>query len=409
MSERYPVGHSDQGLPQPDFVLTPYHEDPNHVLNRMFRAGFLVTTAPAEVGLALPREHRNPAEFYRKGWYFAVRPGTPVDQRLFGGDTRFLSRESFPSEEARAFVRALGEVDEEVVQALKKRPELAVMLQHDLLRVAERLMDTGKNKELLKPITAVIRKVALPSDQLVKLPSTYELGLKFKSIDEPLPEDLLRTEPSVNGPYIELLRNSTSLFDAFRTLSWSRVFIAWPDTSQDLAQFLSAQSKGHKIEVPIGTRSVLVQGIVAIDDRARPYATPLAFDVRIKWLENRDPLSVDNRTTTRDGIQIRAYELRRTSLRQGAYNQLFRVLHDDDQALFRDYGTLKHTTQAAQCAVCHRLHEVFDAHLGGFITLAPSANPRPALTGLERLRLAEREVLQFMKKLPRVGRDESFY
>ena len=74
-------------------------------------------------------------------------------------------------------------------------------------------------------------------------------------------------------------------------------------------------------------------------------------------------------------------------------------MHDEDQALFRDYGSLKHTTFAAQCALCHRLHGVADTHLGGFITLGPSAKPRPAMTGLERLRLAEREVLPFLGKL----------
>lgn len=398
-SERYPVGHLDQGLPQPDYVLNPYHEDPDHVLNRIFRASFLVTTTPAEVGLALPREHRNPADFFKKGWYFSVRPGTPADQKLFGGDTRLLSREGFSPEEARAFAKALEEVDGDVVKFLKNRSELAVMFQHDLMRLAERLIDAGKNMELLKPIATVFRKVALPSDQLAKLTPTYELGLRFKSIDESLPQDLLRTQPPISNPYVELLRSSTSLFDASHTLSWSRVFIAWPTGSKGLNQFLSDQAKGHKVEVPIGTKSVLVQGIVAFDDRGRPFATPLAFDVRIKWLENRDPLSFENRTTTRDGIQIRAYELRRTFLRGGDDARLFRPIHDDDQALFRDYGALKHTTQAAQCAVCHRLHEVSDAHLGGFITLSPSAKPRPATTGLERLRLAERETSTFLKRL----------
>jgi hypothetical protein len=67
--------------------------------------------------------------------------------------------------------------------------------------------------------------------------------------------------------------------------------------------------------------------------------------------------------------------------------------------LFRDYGVLKHTTLAAQCAVCHRLHGVPDAHLGGFITLGPAAMPRPAESGLERLRLAEVEVLRFLRNL----------
>jgi hypothetical protein len=399
LEERYPVGHPDQGLPHPDFVLSPYHEDPNHVLNRIFKASFLVTIAPAEVGLALPREHRDPAEFFRKPWYFAVRPGTSADQKLFGGDTRLLSRDAFTSGEAKAFAGALAEMDGEVVRTLNGRPELTVFFQHDLLRVAERLMETGRNPELLKLIEAAIKRVALTSRQLSQLPSTYELGLKFGSIDFNLPSNLLRVEPPLEGHYVELLRQSTSLFNASHTLAWSRVFVAWPTSPKGLTDFLSADLKKARLNVPVGTTSVLVQGIVAIDDQGRPYATPLVFDIRVKWLANRDPMSVENRTTTRDGIQIKAYELRRMSLRKNANNHLFRALHDDDQACFRDYGALKHTTLAAQCAVCHRLHEVSDAHLGGFITLSPSAKPSPATTGLERLHLAEREVLQFLRKL----------
>jgi hypothetical protein len=397
--ERYSIGHPDQGLPHPDFVLTPYHENRNHVLNRIFRASFLVATAPAEVGLALPREHRDPSEFFRTSWYFTVRPGTPADEKLFGGDSRLLSRDAFTSGEAKAFAEALAEVDGEVVPTLKNRPELAVMFQHDLLRVAERLMETGRNPELLRPITTVVKKVALTSGQLSRLPSTYELGLIFGSLDFNLPSNLLRVGPAMEGRYVELLRQSTSVFDASHTLAWSRVFIAWPNSPKGLIDFLSAQSKGAMVEVPIGTTSVLVQGIVSVDDQDRPHATPLVFDVRVKWLANRDPMSLKNQTSTRDGIQIRAYEMRRMSLRQGDQGRLFRALHDDDQALFRDYGTLKHTTLAAQCAVCHRLHDVSDANLGGFITLGPSAKPRLAVTGLERLRLAEREVRQFLEKL----------
>jgi hypothetical protein len=195
------------------------------------------------------------------------------------------------------------------------------------------------------------------------------------------------------------------VFDASHTLAWSRVFISWPSTREGLVVFLSAHGKGGNIEVPTGAISVLVQGVVAVDDQGRPHATPLAFDVRIKWLANRDPMSVQNRTTSRDGIQIRAYELRRQSLRQGTHDRLFRLLHDDDQALFRDYGTLKHTTLAAQCTLCHRLHGVSDTYLGGFISLGPSARPRPAAAGSERLRLAEREASQFLANLRKATKD----
>jgi hypothetical protein len=351
------------------------------------------------VGLALPREHRDPAEFFRTPWYFAVRPGTPADQKLFGGDTRLLSREGFTPGEAKAFAEALAQVDGDTVRTLQSRPELAVLFQHDLLRLAERLMETRRNGELLKPIAAAIKRVALPSRQILQLPSTYELGLKFRSIDYPLPSNLLRADPPLDGPYVELLRNSTSVFNASHTLAWSRVYIAWPAPPNGPADFLSTLSRDPQTQVPVGTISVLAQGAVAVDDQGRPQATPLVFDLRVKWLANRSPMSADNRTTTRDGIQIRAYELRRTSLRLKAYDGLFRALHDEDQALFRDYGSLKHTTLAGQCTLCHRLQRVPDAHLGGFITLGPSAKPRPAATGTERLRLAEREVQPFLERL----------
>ncbi|MBP1722881.1 MAG: hypothetical protein H6Q44_586 [Deltaproteobacteria bacterium] len=403
--EQFPVGHPDQGLPRPEFVPAPYHEDPNHALNRVFRASFLSTVAPAEVGLALPREHGDPAEFFRKPWYFAVRPGTPADRKLFGGDVRLLSREGFAPDEAPSFARALAEVDGEAALTLKKRPELAALFQHDLLRLAQRLMETGRNPELLRPIGSAVNRVALTPAQLSQLPSTYDLGLKNGSLDSALPQDLLRVDPPGNGTYLELLRNSTRVFDASRTLAWSRVFISWPSAREGLMGFLSAHGKDGNVEVPTGTISVLVQGVVAVDDRGRPHATSLAFDVRVKWLANRDPMSGQNRTTSRDGIQIRAYELRRASLRQGAHNRLFRLLHDDDQALFRDYGTLKHTTLAAQCTLCHRLHGVSDAYLGGFITLGPSARPRPATTGSERLRLAEREASQFLASIEKAAKD----
>ena len=403
--EQFPVGHPDQGLPRPEFVPAPYHEDPNHALNRVFRASFLSTVAPAEVGLALPREHGDPAEFFRKPWYFAVRPGTPADRKLFGGDVRLLSREGFAPDEAPSFARALAEVDGEAALTLKKRPELAALFQHDLLRLAQRLMETGRNPELLRPIGSAVNRVALTPAQLSQLPSTYDLGLKNGSLDSALPQDLLRVDPPGNGTYLELLRNSTRVFDASRTLAWSRVFISWPSAREGLMGFLSAHGKDGNVEVPTGTISVLVQGVVAVDDRGRPHATSLAFDVRVKWLANRDPMSGQNRTTSRDGIQIRAYELRRASLRQGAHNRLFRLLHDDDQALFRDYGTLKHTTLAAQCTLCHRLHGVSDAFLGGFITLGPSARPRPATTGSERLRLAEREASQFLASIEKAAKD----
>ncbi len=132
-----------------------------------------MTSIPAELGLALPREQKEPAEFFPQPRHFAVRPGTLADQRLFKGDSRILSREGFTSGEAAAFAQALAEVTGDVVRSLKNRPELFVLFQHDLLRVAERLMASGRNPKLLKPISAVEKRLVLISGQIFQLPSTF--------------------------------------------------------------------------------------------------------------------------------------------------------------------------------------------------------------------------------------------
>ena len=148
------------------------------------------------------------------------------------------------------------------------------MFQHDLLRVAQRLMEAGRNPELLRPIGEAVKRAALTSAELSQLPSTYEVGVKSGSLHSALPPDLLRVDPPVNGTVLELLRISTRVFDASRTLAWSRVFISWPSTREGLMGFLSADGKGGNVEVPTGTNSALVQGVVAVDDQGRPRGHP---------------------------------------------------------------------------------------------------------------------------------------
>jgi hypothetical protein len=72
----------------------------------------------------------------------------------------------------------------------------------------------------------------------------------------------------------------------------------------------------------------------------------------------------------------------------------------DDQDLFRDYGTLKHTTYRAQCSLCHRNSDTPEPELGGFPVLRHHAGAAFALTGTERLRLAEQQVARLLADLP---------
>ena len=108
-------------------------------------------------------------------------------------------------------------------------------------------METRRNAELLKPVAATIKRLALTSGQLLQLPSAYELGLKFGSIDFHLPSNLLRLLPRLGGAYLELLRNSTRLFKATHTLAWSRVFVAWPNPRPAITGLERLQMAGDEV------------------------------------------------------------------------------------------------------------------------------------------------------------------
>lgn len=397
-SRRQPAGHADFGLPRPDAVWAPYHADPAHLLNRLFRAFYLVHAAPAEVATALPREHGDAADFFVPGWYFGKRAGEATDERWFGGDGRQMPREGFTAAEAAALREDLAAVDGEVVTALQATPRLAVWFQHDLLRMARRLLDTRQNPELLPLLVGAARRVALSravleSDAL----STFRLA------------DVQARQPELQvARMVELERRSTRLFDAEYVQLWSSVYLAVPETAASgLAPWLTPKGKGEKLaSVPIGTQAVLVQGIVALDDEGNACATDVVIEVRTQVLRNRDPLAADNATTTRDGVDFAIWSLERQTLRErGAATSLadFRTVDMESQELFRDYGTRKHTTYAAQCTLCHRRSNGPEEELAGFPVLRSHVSPRPVADPQERRRKAEAEFEKFLAALAKTN------
>ena len=76
----------------------------------------------------------------------------------------------------------------------------------------------------------------------------------------------------------------------------------------------------------------------------------------------------------------------------------FRKVDMESQDLFRDYGSLKHTTYAAQCTLCHRRSNSPDEQIAGFSALRITSNPRQAANG-ERRQLAETKMQRFIDKL----------
>ena len=380
----------DRGLPRELVALAPYHADPEHVLNRIFRTAWLARLAPAEVAAVLPREG---ALEWSEGWVHRKRAGKASDERWFGGDGRQLPREQFDAAGEAQLLADLAALDAQALAPLRERADLAVLFQHDLLRVALRLEDSGANPALIAAALRAAQAVALPAAELDKLTSTLsgvDLGVEVSAA----------LAPAEASPYREILRRSTRLFDAEHTLLWSRVWLAHPGGVEELAKLLpAARGELGAPHVPLGTRAVLLQGIVALDANGRARATPLVVDVRTQALVNRAPLAADNPTFTRDGIDFEVRLLEREGVRSGAPAQRFRRVDADDQELFRDYGTLKHTTYRAQCALCHRNTDTPEPELGGFPILRPHARAEFALSGEERLRLAEAQAQRFFDAL----------
>lgn len=375
--ERLPAGHPDRGLPNPSYDWRPYHAARDHVLNRIARSIWLVKVTPAEVAGALTQEHASDESFFQPGWYFAKRKGEARDERWFGGDGRQLVREGFADDERDAFLATLTELDERVVQELHARPDLAVLFQNDLLRLMRRLEETKRNPELLAPLRDAVHRVALPSTA-------------FDTLQDPL---IAHAPPSLRldtRRATEVQRRSTRLFDAARIFAWTRVFLETPEEAPSVLDLLAREDR----EAPLGLHSVMFQGAVAIDASGDVRATPITLEVRTKTFTNEQPLSFENPTSTKDGIDFAVAILRREGLRTG--KDVYRVIDPDDQVMFRDYGTLKHTTLRAQCTLCHRRTNTPETALAGFSTLRSSAMAHPVDNALERLHQARREVAEWI-------------
>ncbi|MFT4511350.1 MAG: hypothetical protein ACI89X_000476 [Planctomycetota bacterium] len=390
---RLPSDHDDVGLPQHNATWLPYAASEDHVCNRIFRQLYLTECIPTVVGAALPREHADAEQFFVKGWYFKKRKGEDRDRRWFGGDGRQLPVEGLAQPAAAQLKTWLQQVDGDVTRELRNRPRAAVWFQHDLLRFARRLLDVKQNPELLQPLLACAQRVALPRATLL---SSSLRTVTFASVAKNTPGfDPRRC--------IEVARNSSRLFNAEYVQLWSTVHLVMPDRlGEAAAAWLTAGER--RTPLPIHSVALLMQGIVAVDDQGKPCATDLVIEARTQRLSNRDPLAFDNPTTTRDGVDFAMWSLARETVRDtdGSVASVpfasFRSIDMESQELFRDYGSRKHTTYAAQCTLCHRRSNTPDEAIAGFSALRISSKPAPAQPGARR-RLAEHQMLRFLDKL----------
>lgn len=378
-ARRHPAGSRDQGLPIDPLRFRPYAAAADDACNEVFRRLWLQHEAPAEVAAVLPRE--GPVAF-DAGWVHKKRKGGEADGRWFGGDGRQLPLEKLTDDDAEALLPLLARL--RAAPPAFTTPELAVLFQHDLLRAAQRLADARNNPDVVAALWATAAALALPAEALAKLTDPLASATAANA-------ELRAALPQVLGGEVtgcrEVLRRSTRLFDAEYTCSWSRVFLRHPDGDEALASMLPTSGDGPT--VPIGMGAVLVQGIVALGADGKAHATPMIVDVRTQVLVNRDGLAATNQTFTHDGIDFGIWQLERQAVRTGAAAAFFRSVQADDQDMFRDYGTLKHTTYRGQCTLCHRVTDTPEPHLAGLPVLRPHAKAAFAVTGDERQRLAE--------------------
>ncbi len=362
------VAGTEAGLPSADQPIAAYADHPQADLNRLHHLLFFQNLIPDEVQSQLPQERAatgvSDQEYYVPRWYFGKRAGEESDRRLFGGDVRISPRQDFSATQREELVRLLQAVAarEPLLDELEQQPLAKLMLQWDIASVWWALEKRDcDDAELLALMARAVAALAQPAAVLADLDSGIDDLLSQFGVDGPHHDTQKPYFPAgfsladdPHSPWVEVGRNSSALFKADRSLHASRVFLN-AGGHRSTVQLIesAAQLDGSQVAVPAETETILVQQLIGFDDQLQPVVTPVIDDVRVRSLHGPATLSGDNRTSSRDGSNHWVYyRTRLGSLRK--HVATFRFVPDTDQSLFVEYGSLKHATFAAQCALCHR-------------------------------------------------------
>ncbi|MFG0266965.1 MAG: cytochrome-c peroxidase [Rhodopirellula sp. JB055] len=398
----------ESGLPASETPMPVYGEDPNSELNRLHQLLFIQSLVPEEVHAALPSERQRDktpdSKFYTRGWYFLKRDGDASDRRVFGGDVR-VSPVSRLDEKQRT--ELLGLLDR--VSAPDQCSELQSSLVKALVQwdIASLWWQWEKqdlnDPELLNAMARAIAALGQPADKLKALSSGVEQLRENFSAESPtapstpyFPSDFDDVDGDA-GNWIEVGRISSALFKADRSLHASKVYLRAGSRERTLQLIEDSTTKrGAEVDVPNETEALLIQQIIAFDDQLRPVVTPVVDDVRVRALDGPAVLSARNNSSSRDGSSHWVYRRTRFgSIRDGVSD--FEFVPDTFESLFVEYGTQKHATYSAQCALCHRRTNNGGQAPEGFRVLTRHSDPHPADVG-------EREQLSLQEMKPVVNR-----
>jgi cytochrome c peroxidase len=436
----HPASHPHAGLPLSSNPQAIYDPDLKHPLNKLHNLLFVRVVSPAEIQSQLPDERaadiRSDQEYFVKGWYFEKREGKPEDTKAFGGDVRFSPIQNYTPEQTEQLIELLQSLQtpEDIAQypALKS-PLNRLMLQWDVMSVWWSLERAKYSDEkLLTELCRTIRALAQPAAVLETLPSG--LSNLHRSFDGTpstkwnpatkrdqafLPADFPPAADDRSSNWVEIGRRSSVLFKAERSLKATKVYLHTTNRDQSLALIEQANDRTQKsadFHFPDGTMTGFVQTLAGIDDQLQPVITPVVDELRVRVLSPPYELSSTNNTSSHDGSSHWIYLRTRQCTISAPYSTVhpasfaaldgphdltldpvalgipeFRFVSDQNQALFLEYGSLKHATYSAQCALCHRLSNNGDQAPGGIRSLSNFAQPHEAKPD-ERDRIATVEM-----------------
>lgn len=408
----YPRGHDREGLLVAERPLPVYSDAADHFLNGLHAALFVAELVPDEVGGALPAERRAAGDaFFVPKWYFAKRKGLAADAAVFGGDVRFSPLRELSGARAKtvtALLAGLQTRDQVDAIAELEAPLMRLLLQWDLLSMWWRCeRDKTADDATLLAMARAIEALAQDHAVLAALPAgTDELragvGSDVATVPSPaqpyFPSDLLAS-PST---FVEIDRNDMALFHAERSLRAVRAFVRIPDgraAGEAVVRAVATAGKdGPLPEIPLGTEVALALSLLAVDRDLAIVATQVVDEVRVRRITGERKLAADN-GSSRDGMSHWVYLRSRRASRDPSAAHAFRFVPDTTQAMFLEYGTLKHTVYFAQCALCHRLTGGSNQTPGGITSLGRFAGARVCDDPATRLRRAEAQATAIGERL----------
>jgi hypothetical protein len=340
------AGQTELASGQSQIVSSPNHDvnasDPDHIWNRLFRLFYV-------------RQARNGDQY----------GGDELDPYLWE-NTKFLL--SGPSHDEA--LKLLDEFLQKHSERLVRDPLRRAVFQRDLLAVYEWLSahsDTQEaaRSELHQRIAEVIRRVALPADEISKLPDNYNDAVQahvFPVAYDPadptepfLPPDLFDSA----GPWVCLGEQhgrpvASDHLTFFGARSVFLVFFQVPGGRSNTLEYLAklrdiptgwGPESGvpdrsvpypEPPQFPIGSRMALVRQLVLIDDHGHPIGTHLTESVQIRVYR---AIHFDLGGTGAHSQDFSEFTLIRERLFSGQSGGLRAISHSDREfTFFRSHG-----------------------------------------------------------------------